>query len=74
MNDSKPTNVAPQRQLSPQRPRHSNNILRDTHVGTSIYFRGQANKVVAESKANRLEPQIREISLRKMAYDGAHPK
>ena len=34
-------------------------------VGTSIYFREKANKVVAESKANRLEPEIRKIGLRK---------
>ena len=45
--------------------RHSKNILRDAYVGTSIYFRGQANKVVAESKANRLDPQIWKIAQEK---------
>ena len=50
------------------RPRHSNNILRDVHVGTSIHFRGQANEVVAESKANRLDPQIRQIGLREKVF------
>ena len=30
----------------------------------SICFRGQANEVVAESKADRLDPQIRQIGLR----------
>ena len=45
-----------------------NNILRDAHVGTSICFRGQANKVVAGSKANQLDPQIRQIGLRKGVY------
>ena len=46
MNDTKTPSVAPQRQLSQQRPRHSNNILRDDHVGISIWFRRQANKVI----------------------------
>ena len=38
-----------------------NNILGDTHVGNSVYFRGQANEVVVESKANQLEPQTRQV-------------
>ena len=45
-----------------------NNILRDDNAGISICFRGQANEVVAESKANQLDPQIRQLGLRKGAY------
>ena len=41
----------------------SSRIKTDDTVGTSIYFRGQANEVVAETKANRLEPQIWQIGL-----------
>ena len=44
------------------------NILRDAHVGTRIYFRGQANEVVAESRTNRLDPQIRKTGLWKRVY------
>ena len=38
------------------------------YLGTSICFRGQANEAVAESKANRLEPHIRQIGSRKRVY------
>ena len=56
------------------KPRHSNNILRDAHVGTSIYFKGQANNFFAESKANWLDPQIPQIGLRKKVYGRAKNK
>ena len=65
MSNTKPPTVASQRQLPQQRPRHSNNNLRDDHVGISICFRGQASEVVAENTTNQLESKIRKIGLKK---------
>ena len=70
MNVIKPPSVASQRQLSQQRPRHSNNILRDDHVGISICFREQVDKIVAENTKNQLEPRIWQIGLRKGSISG----
>ena len=45
---------------------HSNNILRDYHVGISIYFRGKANEVVAENTTNQLDPNHWQIGLKRV--------